>query len=122
MKKILIVDDSKEIRHLVKTTLEMSDYKVFEAANGLKAVEITRKHKPDVIIMDLMMPGIDGIDATRQIKSDPETENCYIIILTGSEESNREKGLKAGASDFFIKPFSPLDLLSKVDRILGAAV
>ena len=121
MKKILIVDDCKEIRQLVKTTLEMSDYRVFEVANGIKAIEIARKYKPDIIIMDLMMPGVDGVEATRQIKGDPETENCYIIILTGSDECYREKVLKAGANDFFIKPFSPLDLLSKVDKILGAS-
>lgn len=118
MKKILIVDDSKEIRHLVKTTLEMNDYIVFEAPNGVKAVESARKIKPDVIIMDLMMPGLDGVEATRQIKNDPETKDCQVIILTGSDH-DREKGISAGACDFFIKPFSPLDLIAKVDNLLG---
>jgi len=119
MKKILIVDDSKEIRKLVKTTLEMGEYTVLEAQNGIKAVEMAKCYKPDVIIMDLMMPGIDGIEATRIISHDPETKDCHIIILTGSEERNRAKVLAAGADDFFCKPFSPLDLIAKVDRILG---
>jgi CheY-like chemotaxis protein len=122
MKKILIVDDSREIRHLVKTTLETADYKVIEAANGAKAIEYAKKHKPDVIIMDLMMPGMDGIEATRQIKLDPETTNCQVIILTGSEQNKYNKAIEAGANELFIKPFSPLDLISKVDQILGSVV
>jgi two-component system phosphate regulon response regulator PhoB len=122
MKKILIVDDSKEIRHLVKTTLEMNDYKVIEAPDGDKAVEIARKLKPDIIIMDLMMPGMDGIEATRLLTSDPETKACKIIILTGADLRNKERVMAAGADDFFAKPFSPLDLITKVESIIGCAL
>jgi two-component system phosphate regulon response regulator PhoB len=122
MKKILIVDDSKEIRMLVKATLENNDYKVFEASNGEKAVELAEKYKPDIIIMDLMMPGLDGIEATRQIKSSSITNRCPIIILTGSESLKYAEALKAGATDVFIKPFSPLDLITKVDQILEVPI
>lgn len=122
MKKILIVDDCKEIRQLVKTTLEMSDYRVFEASNGSKALEIAKKNKPDVIIMDLMMPMMDGIEATRILTNDPETKDCHIIILTGSDEKYRKMVTDAGADDVFIKPFSPLDLISKVENILGTTI
>lgn len=123
MKKILIVDDSHEIRQLVKATLDTGEYKVFEAANGQKAIEIAKKQIPNVIIMDLMMPGIiDGIEATRLIKSCPETQDCQIIILTGAETDKKKEGIDAGANDFFNKPFSPLDLISKVDQILGNSI
>jgi CheY-like chemotaxis protein len=121
MKKILVVDDSKEIRQLVKTTLESDFYKVYEASNGLKAVEAARKYTPDLIIMDVVMPGsVDGIEATKQIKINAETKNCQIIILSGSEDFRSEDANNAGACDFFPKPFSPLDLIEKVDLILGA--
>jgi len=121
MNKILIVDDTKEIRQIVKTTLDSEDYKVFEASNGQKAVESARKHKPDIIIMDVVMPGgMDRIEATRQIKSDPETAHCKVIILTGSESDRKKEGLEAGACDFFIKPFSPLDLLTKIEKLLDS--
>ncbi|NLD94621.1 MAG: response regulator [Fibrobacter sp.] len=122
MKKILIVDDSKEIRHLVKTTLEMNDYKVIEAPDGNKAVEIARKIRPDIIIMDLMMPGMDGFEATRLLTTDPETKDSKIIILTGSELRNKERAMAVGADDFFVKPFSPLDLIAKVESIIGSAL
>jgi CheY-like chemotaxis protein len=120
MKKILIVDDSKEVRQLVKATLDLGIYKVFEASSGLKAVEIAKKHKPDLIIMDIIMPGgIDGIEALRIIKNSPENSNCKVIILSGSEKDRIGEGYEAGASDFFLKPFSPLNLISKVDNLLG---
>jgi two-component system, OmpR family, phosphate regulon response regulator PhoB len=119
MKEILIVDDCSAVRQLVKTTLDTSVYKIIEAQNGEKAIELARKHKPDLIIMDIAMPGeIDGIEATRRIKNNPQTNKCQIIILSGSRDKQRKEGLKAGATDFFIKPFSPLDLITKVDRIL----
>lgn len=119
MKKILIVDDCKEIRQLVKATLGVGEYRVFEAASGLKAIESARKNTPDLIIMDIVMPGgIDGIEAIRKLKELPETENCKIIILSGSEKSRVQEGYDAGACDFFIKPFSPLNLISKVELLL----
>jgi two-component system, OmpR family, phosphate regulon response regulator PhoB len=122
MKKILIVDDNKEVRQLVKTTLGTDVYKLFEASNGQKAVESASRQHPDLIIMDVIMPGgIDGIEATRQIKNAPETADCLVIILTGSESDRSKEGFEAGACDFIIKPFSPLDLINKVEELLGSA-
>ena len=122
MKKVLIVDDCREIRQLVMTTLDLGEFRVFEAANGAKAIEMAQKHRPDVIIMDVVMPGpIDGIEATRQIKKDPQTCNSQIIILTGSRIDRRKEGMAAGACDVLSKPFSPLGLISKVEQILGIA-
>jgi len=121
MKRILIVDDEPEIRSIVTKTLEMGLNTVFQAETGSQAIEIARTEKPDLIIMDIEMPGsIDGLDATRILKNDPETQKCAIIVLTGkAQEGDREKALSAGAESYFEKPFSPLELLNKVEEIIG---
>ena len=119
MNKILIVDDQPEVRELVEITLKSDNFQIFQAMNGENAINIARKEKPDLIIMDIMMPGkIDGIEATRILKNDPETKEILIIILTAKGQAGDvEKGYKAGADDYFIKPFSPLDLIKKIDEV-----
>jgi two-component system phosphate regulon response regulator PhoB len=121
LKKILIVDDNKEIRELVSATLDIGKYTVLEAPDGAKAISLARRKKPDLIIMDLSLPGkIDGIEATRIIKRNPSTRRCTVLILSGNEEKKvKEMGLKAGATDFFVKPFSPLELLQKIENIFS---
>jgi two-component system, OmpR family, phosphate regulon response regulator PhoB len=120
MRKILIVDDQAEVRELVEVTLEVEDYEIFTAENGEKAIEIAKTEKPDLIIMDVMMPGIDGLEATRRIKSDPELNNCKIIMLTAKgQKDDVEEGYKSGADEYFTKPFSPLELIRKVEEVLG---
>ena len=121
MKKILVVDDQLEVRELVGVTLRSDDYQVIQAESGEKAVEIARAEKPDLIIMDIMMPGgMDGLEATHIIKNDPETKDCQIVMLTAKgQQVDREKGVEAGADDYFVKPFSPLELIKKVEEILG---
>ena len=121
MKKILIVDDQAEVRRLVEMTLKVGDYQVLQAKSGKEAIEIVRAEKPHLIIMDIMMPGdIDGLEATRVLKNDPETKDSKIIMLTAKgQETDREKGFEAGADDYFAKPFSPLELIKKVEEVLG---
>ncbi len=121
MKKILIVDDLLEVRELVEVTLRVEDYRILQATSGDEAVAIARAEKPELIIMDIMMPGkIDGLEATRILKNDPETRDCKIIILTAKgQEADKTRGYETGADDYFIKPFSPLDLIRKVEEILG---
>ncbi len=121
MKKILIVDDQVEVRELVEVTLRVEDYRIFQAKSGEEAIEIVKTEKPDLIIMDIMMPGgMDGLEATRVLKGDPETKDCIIIMLTAKgQQADREASLEAGASDYFAKPFSPLDLIKKVEEVLG---
>lgn len=122
MKKILIVDDCREIRQLVMATLDSEEFMLLEAGNGVKAIEMAQKHHPDLIIMDVVMPGpIDGIEATRRIKRNPETAGSRIIILSGSRTDRRKEGIAAGACDIVGKPFSPLDLISKMEQLLGIA-
>jgi len=122
MKKILIVDDQPEVRELVEVTLRVEDYNILQAKNGKKAIEIVKAEKPDLIIMDIMMPGeLDGLEATRIIKNDPETNDCKIIMLTAKgQQADREKGFEAGADDYFVKPFSPLELIKTVEEVLGS--
>lgn len=122
MKKILIVDDRKEIRELVELTLKSRDYRILQAESGEKALVIARAEIPDLILMDIEMPGgIDGLETTRTLRKWPETRNCPIIILTGSTgvEYGMTEGLKAGATDYFAKPFSPLRLIKKVESLIG---
>ena len=121
MKKILIVDDQAEVGRLVEMTLKVGDYQVLQAKSGEEAIEIGKAEKPDLIIMDIMMPGdIDGLEATRVLKNDPETKDSKIIMLTAKgQEADKEEGFKAGADDYFTKPFSPLELIRKVEEVLG---
>jgi CheY-like chemotaxis protein len=121
LKKILVVDDLQEVRDLVEKTLRTNDRVVLKAEHGAMAVDIAKAEKPDLIMMDIMMPGdIDGLEATRIIKSDPETKDCIVIILTAKgQETDKEAGFAAGADGYFIKPFSPLELMRKVDEVLG---
>jgi DNA-binding response OmpR family regulator len=120
MRKILIVDDRTEVRELVEVTLRGKDYEILQAESGEKAIEIARKEKPELIIMDIMMPGgMDGLEACRILKEDSETRSAKIIMLTGKgQEIDRQEGVEVGADDYFTKPFSPLELLKKVEEVL----
>ena len=113
MKKILIVDDRQEMRDLVDVTLSVSDIQVIQANNGLDACKMVQQEKPDMIIMDIMMPGeIDGIEATRRIRAMSEFSSIPIVMLTAKGQKwDIVKGKDAGANDYFIKPFSPLELI-----------
>jgi len=121
MKKILIVDDQLEVRELVEVTLNIGDYRIFKAADGKSALEIARDAKPDLVILDVMMPGnIDGYEVCRRLKSDPTTASSRIVMLTArGRDADRDQGKEVGADDYFVKPFSPLELLNKVEEILG---
>ena len=114
------MDDRQEVRELVQVTLRVKDYQILEASSGEEAIEIVKAQKPDLILMDIMMPeGIDGLETTRILKNDPETKDCPIIMLTAKGQKKDIKiGLEAGAQDYFVKPFSPLDLIKKVEEVL----
>ena len=122
MKKVLIVDDQLEVRELVEVTLRTEDYQIFQAENGENAIKMAKAERPDLIIMDIMMPGgMDGIEATRILKNAPETKDCIVIMLTAKgQEIDRQKGFEAGADDYFAKPFSPLELINKVEEVIGS--
>ena len=99
MKKILIVDDKQEVRELVEVTLRSDDHHILQAESGEEAIEVARAEKPDLILMDIMMPGVlNGLEATRILKGNPLTSECTIIMLTARvEEAEKILGLELGA-------------------------
>lgn len=122
MKKILIVDDQVEVRELVQVTLEIGDYQILSAENGQQAVDIARVEHPDIILLDIMMPGsdVDGLEACRLLKADPATADITIVMLSAKgQEVDIETGKIAGADDYFTKPFSPIALIEKVESVIG---
>lgn len=119
MKKILLADDQPEVRLLVQTTLEGTDYEFCGAGDGKEALEKAVSLKPDLIILDIMMPQIDGYEVCARIRANPETRDIPVIMLTAKgQKQDIEKGLACGVADYIVKPFSPLALLKKVDEVL----
>ncbi len=123
MKEILVVDDCPEVRELLEKTLARGSYETLCAESGLDALAVARSQKPDLILMDIMMPGgLNGTEATRMLKSDPATKYSKVLMLTGKEGTKvMNEALDAGADGFFVKPFSPLELLLKIEELLGPA-
>ncbi len=117
--QILVVDDEQDILELIRHTLNKEGYEVHVAANGQQAVEKAKKIKPSLILMDVMMPVMDGMEACRQLKEDPETATLPIIFLTArSEEFAELAGFEAGADDYISKPIRSRVLLSRIRAIL----
>lgn len=114
--KVLVVDDEKNIVELVKFNLEKEGFEVLCAYNGDEAIEITRKEKPDLIILDIMMPGKSGLDVCRILRS--ETKVPIIMATAKGEEVDKILGLELGSDDYVTKPFSPRELISRVKAIL----
>src|SRR5688500_15156131 len=117
--RILLVDDDAGLRALLRTTFEAVDVELEEADNAASAIGALERAKPDVIVLDVRMPGMDGLELCRRIKSDPRTQDVAVVLLTGSNGSSREAGEAAGCDAFIQKPFSPLELLSVVERLAG---
>lgn len=118
-KMILVVDDEPRYQQLVRVNLETEDYKVDTADNGQEAVEYVANQNPDLLLLDVMMPIMDGFTATERIR---EFSTVPIIILTAKgEERDRVRGLDAGADDYIIKPFSAQELLARVRAVLRRA-
>ena len=119
--KLLIADDEQAVRSLVHVTLEGDDYEILEAADGLEALEVARDESPSLVLLDIMMPRLDGLEVCRQLKSDPDTSDIVVVMLTAqAQDRDRDQGLAAGADDYFTKPFSPLALLNMVERVRQA--
>ena len=120
MARILIVDDSPTEIHVLKTMLEKHSYDVISADSGEQGVETAKAEKPDLILMDIVMPGLNGFQATRQISKAPETANIPIIIVTTKDqETDRVWGLRQGAKDYLTKPVDEKTLMTKIKELLG---
>lgn len=119
MKKILVVDDQEEVRELVEVTLRSEEYGIIQAKSGSEAIEKAKAEKPDLIILDIMMPGgMDGYEVCKTLKTDPSTKEITIIFLTAKgQEVDKEKGFDAGGDGYFSKPFSPLKLIEKIEEV-----
>ena len=119
MKKILLVDNEERLRRLVRITLG-DDFDILEASDGLEAVQLAGNEMPDLIFLDIGMPGMDGFAACDAIKKNPLTGHIPVVMLTGHEEREfKERGRVVGADEYFVKPFSPRALLDKVYEVLG---
>lgn len=119
MKKILIVDDEEIIRKLVKKTFSSQNYLILEAQKGTEALNIAKSEHPDLILLDINIPEINGIEVCRQIKHDPYFDGTFVILLTGKDiDESGETLEECAADDLFIKPFSPLELIEKINQVL----
>ena len=118
-KTILYIEDNEVNRRLVQDLLRLTSYKLLEAVDGESGMAMARQERPDLILMDVQLPKISGIEATRTLRAEPATANTPIIAITSFALSGDEqKALEAGATAYMAKPYSPLDLLQLIRRLL----
>jgi len=118
VKKILIADDEPDILEIIQFNLQAEGYEVVTAKNGDEAIEMAKKHEPDLIILDIMMPGKNGIEVCNLLRLQPLFNDTLIVFLTAlSDEGTEIKGLETGADDYLTKPISPKVLVSKVNAL-----
>jgi two-component system, OmpR family, alkaline phosphatase synthesis response regulator PhoP len=117
--EILIIEDEEEIAQLIEQTLTKESFSCRIANDGLKALAIFEQQQPDVVILDLMLPGLDGLEVCTRIRQQPYNKDPYIMMLTArGEEIDRVIGLSTGADDYLVKPFSPRELVARVRALL----
>lgn len=118
MKKILIVEDHADIRRLIRMTLEFDDYEILEAENGEVGLAMATEHAPDLVLLDVMMPGkLNGLDVCRTLTARPNAPRVLLLTARGRSE-DLEAGLQAGAQNYLVKPFSPLQLIENINHLL----
>lgn len=119
MKTVLVVEDELKIARLVRDYLQQAGFAVLEAADGLSALSLARSEQPDMVVLDLGLPEMDGLDVTRRLRAN---SSVPIIMLTArSEESDRIVGLELGADDYIVKPFSPKELVARIRAVMRRA-
>jgi two-component system, cell cycle response regulator DivK len=118
-KRILVVEDQEDNRQIIRDLLSATDYEIIEAESGEQALEAVAKQRPDLILMDIQLPGMDGYEATRRIKADPALRSIPIIAVTSYALSGEEqKARAAGCDEYVPKPYSPRQLLTKIRQHL----
>lgn len=120
MARILVADDDVDIRELVEFKLSTLGHEIVAVADGAAAIDACQLQRPDLAVLDVMMPGMSGLDAVRAIRNDPQLNDLPVILLTArAQESDVETGFDSGADDYVIKPFSPRELASRVTALLS---
>ena len=118
--KILVVDDEIYIVHILDFSLGMEGYEVVTALDGEQALHKVKSDKPDLVVLDIMMPKLDGYETCKILKNDPETKNIPVILLSAKGRNVDQKmGFQVGADDYITKPFSPRKLVERINMILG---
>lgn len=121
--KILIIEDDPATSRLVTYTLSHQGYEVITAANGLEGIRKARQEAPDLVILDVMLPGIDGFEICNRLRSEPATEKMLILMFSAkSQEIDKETGIKVGADDYLAKPAAPADIISHVEALLHSRI
>jgi two-component system, OmpR family, response regulator ResD len=115
---VLVVDDEPTIGEVVCRYLQRAGYETHVALDGIEAVEAAAARDPDLIVLDLMLPGLDGLEAMRRIRANGGRRTAIILLTARGEESDRVIGLRLGADDYIVKPFSPAELVARVDAVL----
>lgn len=116
---VLVADDDADILALVTLRLRRSGYDVLQASDGEEALRLARDRKPDVAVLDVMMPRLTGLDVTRALRADAETSDIPVVLLTARvQQEDAARGLAAGADEYVTKPFSPHELTSRLESIL----
>ena len=119
---VLIVDDSRTIVRALQLMLEREGYLTFSAADGVQAIAMTKRQRPDVVLMDVVMPNMNGFEATRALVNDPQTATIPVIMMSGTEQvSDRVWGIRLGAKGFLAKPIDKEELLGKVRSVIAVA-
>ena len=118
--KILIVEDHPTMREAMRLVLEGEGFEIDEAADGQAALDRVRADPPDLVFLDMNIPGSSGAEVLMQIKADPATDGVKVIIVTADREEGRERAIGMGADEYFTKPFSPITLLQTVERVLSS--
>jgi len=116
---ILVIDDEKDLIELVRYNLEKEGYDVIAATDGQTGLDVATKHRPDLVVLDLMMPGIDGLQVCQKLRADQKVGRTPVIMLTAkATEADRIVGLELGADDYITKPFSPSELIARVRAVI----
>jgi DNA-binding response OmpR family regulator len=118
-RKILLVEDDESVRQLVKVTLEMNDYEVIEAKDGLEGLLLLEMHHPDAVVLDLMMPDVGGERMLAQVRATPDTKRIPVVIITGKPEVAPEVIGLVGKENFFPKPFDPDAVIARLKAMVG---
>lgn len=118
--KVLVCENEEALRALVRGALELNDYEIVEACDGDESVELARACEPDLIVLDVMMPGRTGLEVLNELRTEPRFSATPVIMLTArAQAADREAAVEAGANEFLPKPFSPLELASLVEELLN---